>query len=68
MGRLWGQTLMLNNLAASIEKWFVEQEDEFVNYGSDFHSYQYGNSTTAKTLIYTNQVPCNHEGCQQTFW
>lgn len=49
------KTLMVNNLAASIEKWFVDQEDEFVNYGSDFLSYKHPGVATAQILVYTTK-------------
>ncbi len=49
------KTLMVNNLAASIEKWFVDQDDEFVIYGSDFQSFRYGSVATAEILVYTTK-------------
>ncbi len=46
---------MANNLAASIEKWFGDQEDEFVNYGSDFLSHKHSGVATAEILVYTTK-------------
>ncbi len=46
---------MANNLAASIEKWFGDQEDEFVKYGSDFLSHKHSGVATAEILVYTTK-------------
>lgn len=46
---------MFNDLAASIEKWFEDQEDEFFKLGTDLPSCQYGNVETASCLVYTTK-------------
>ncbi len=49
------ETLMANNLAESIEKWFLDREGEFVDYGSKFPSYKNSSFATAEVLVYTTK-------------